>query len=113
MTETTAMDEPIQLFSKDDAGYRAWLAAHRQGYVLSIPKSYYGPLRLHHVRCSAIGQPSPLLRHTLHARKVCSDDLAALVDWAAHHGHPVSPCRLCDPPMDVSPPRSAADATPC
>jgi hypothetical protein len=113
MTETTMMDEPIQLFSKDDAGYRAWLAAHRQGYVLSIPKSYYGPLRLHHVFCSTIGQPSPLLRHTLHARKVCSDTPGPLVDWAAHHGHPVSPCRLCNPRMDVSPPRSAADATPC
>ncbi len=48
----------VCVFRDDDAGYLAWLAAHRDGYVINIERSYSATAaRMHHAGCWTINGP--------------------------------------------------------
>ena len=45
----------VREFRDDDAGYRAWIAAHPDGYVINIARSHSATeARVHHAGCRTI-----------------------------------------------------------
>ena len=83
----------------DDSGYRAWLAANPNSYVLNAhrsPKPYY--LRLHRVTCRTLSPDLPANGDswTVTYRKVC-DTRSELEAWAARQvpDGEVWPCSAC------------------
>jgi hypothetical protein len=83
----------------DDPGYRAWLLAHPDGWVLNThrhPKPRY--LILHHATCRTINRPADDRVWTGSYTKTCADRRADLEQWARTHGHAeAQPCSLCLP----------------
>lgn len=87
-------------FRDNDAGYLAWLAAHRDGYVVNIARGHYASqARLHHAGCRTISGQNPRGgAWTGPYVKVCAEDLAELDRWAIDAvGQPISPCGTCCP----------------
>lgn len=87
-------------FRDDDTAYLAWLAAHRNGYVINIARNHNATqARLHHASCRTISGQNP------HGRawtgpyvKVCAEYLAELEQWAKEIARqPISPCGTCRP----------------
>jgi len=97
-------DVPVS-FVDDDAGFLAWMAEHRSGYVLNshrTPSARY--LKLHRAACSSIAPGAEASTGagdrswTVTYRKVCATDLRALVDWgSAQVGVTPEPCKRCKP----------------
>jgi hypothetical protein len=87
----------MQIFHNDDAGYRAWLAAHPDGFVLNVPLRYRtgNEVWLHRGSCRVIARPSPYLHHTRDALKVCSPDAGAITHWAVAQDYVVLSCGFC------------------
>lgn len=90
------------LFIDDDAGYRAWISANPDGYVLSTDKPSYG--RYHRATCSAIGgggiEPSTGTAWVRgRVRKVCASELSSLMRWARQNLQidGVKNCSWCSP----------------
>lgn len=87
-------------FRDDDTGYLAWLAAHRDGYVINIAGNHNAAqARLHHASCRTISGQNP---HgggwTRSYVKVCAEHMAELEQWAIQTvGQPISPCGTCRP----------------
>lgn len=93
---------PLSLreFRNDDTGYRAWLAAYPDGYVINIGRSYNAnTARLHHARCNTInGQSQHGGALTGQYVKVCGEHKEALEQWASDHvPQPIRPCGSCHP----------------
>ncbi len=92
-------------FVDDDAGFLAWMAQHRSGYVLnSRRKPSARHLKLHRAACSSIAPGAEASTGagdrtwTVTYRKVCATDLRALVDWgSAQFGVSPDPCKRCKP----------------
>jgi hypothetical protein len=91
----------IRSFLHDDAGYLAWIAHHRGGFVVNADRTLSpGSLMLHRATCACIGGSAGRGRtRTAHYRKVCAPELDALVDWCrtdigVDPGH----CGHCRPP---------------
>ena len=83
----------------DDPVYTAWLARHRQGFVVdSMRKPTRGHLVLHRAACSMI-KPHKRARLTTGAHlKACSLESAELVAWAEEQtGTKPTPCEQCQP----------------
>lgn len=101
------------LFRDDDAGYLAWLAAHSEGYVLNIARSYNAAdARVHHVGCWAISGRSAR-GHALTGSyvKVCAGSVTAVQEWAvATVGRDIQSCGTCLPTSPISEPATAAKA---
>ena len=90
----------VDEFSDDDAGYRAWLVAHPQGYVINIARSHKATqAKLHRARCWTInGQDFHGDKWTAQWVKICADGLAELEQWANDQvGEPIRPCGICRP----------------
>jgi len=83
----------------DDPVYTAWLARHRQGFVVdSKRKPTRGHLVLHRATCSII-KPHKRARLTTGAHlKACSLECAELIEWAEEQtGTKPTPCEQCQP----------------
>jgi hypothetical protein len=90
----------VREFRDDDAGYRTWLTAHPDGYVINIAGSHCAAeARLHRVACRTINGEHP--RGGAWTRpyvKVCAGQLAELDRWAINQvGQPIPPCGTCHP----------------
>jgi hypothetical protein len=85
-------------FCGDDAGYRAWVGTHPDGYVLNAPPgARSAPPTLHRVGCAALarrsGNTGPL---TAQAVKVCGPSAEMLGAWSEARGsQPPKPCARC------------------
>lgn len=86
-------------FVDDDHGYRSWLVAHPEGWVLNThrhPKPGY--LILHHAVCRTINRPDDDRIWTGAYSKLCADIRSELEAWArAQLRAEVQPCGLCLP----------------
>jgi hypothetical protein len=89
----------MEEFIDDDTGYRAWLVANPNAYVLNAhrnPKPYY--LRLHRVGCRTLSREKPANgdNWTVTYRKVCGTRQEAEA-WARNEvsGGEVWPCSAC------------------
>ncbi len=87
-------------FRRDDAGYRAWLAAHPDGFVINTTPRYSRTyLKLHRATCPSVSRlQTGYLTWTAGTYiKVCAVTRAALEDWAHRvAGAPLQdgcPCR--------------------
>lgn len=87
-------------FRDDDAGYRAWLAAHPDGFVINVARSYSATTaRVHHAHCRTINGQNPHRgAWTGPYVKVCAQYLAELEAWAGDHvGIAIPTCGTCHP----------------
>lgn len=86
-------------FREDDAGYLAWLAAHPDGYVINIARSYNPTdARVHHAGCWTISRQMPHGGKSWTGPwvKVCAEDLAELEKWAIDQvREPIRRCGIC------------------
>ena len=87
----------MQPFRDDDSGYRQWLAAHPEGFVLNTytkPKPTY--LVLHRTSCHTIsGNPARGVRWTADYIKFCGGR-RELEEYARRDlGGAVQPCGVC------------------
>lgn len=106
------LDVAVGEFRDDDAGYLQWLAAHADGYVVNIVRSYgRSTARLHRASCWTInGQPSNGVALTGQYVKVCALQLAELDQWAIDQvGHPIARCGACHPSSPAGQGNSAAE----
>lgn len=88
----------VREFRDDDANYLAWLAAHRDGYVINILHSHNaGGARVHHAACRTINGQNPRRgRWTWPYVKVCAELEAELDRWEANHlREPILRCGTC------------------
>ncbi len=94
-TSTTA----VKIFVHDDAGYLAWLASHRSGFVVNChqkPVSTY--LMLHRATCVWINPPKFKNWTTVGYVKACAQTRDELESWAiAATGGNLQPCKSCKP----------------
>jgi hypothetical protein len=88
----------VREFRDDDAGYRAWIAAHPDGYVINIARSHSATeARVHHAGCRTINGQNPRAgTWTGPYVKVCAERLAELEQrghqpWDRHPCLPVRP----------------------
>ena len=96
--EVEAVTHLVRFFTDDDAGYLAWLADHRAGFVVNAPlgASTRG-LKLHRATCSSVSGSSTRSR-TTSCRKVCSFDADALREsCVVELGIAPEPCQRCRP----------------
>jgi hypothetical protein len=90
----------VSQFRDDDAGYLQWVTDHRDGYVLSIPRSHTrNAARLHRAACPTISGTNP---HggpwTGPYVKLCAQHLPDLQNWATETvGEHITPCGRCRP----------------
>ena len=83
--------------------YVQWLARHwEDGFVLHSNSPPHGALKLHKSRCHTIGgggSPPTYGDTWTNYPKRCSEDQAALVEWALAHGANIRelPCGTCRP----------------
>lgn len=95
-----SLESDVCEFRDDDAGYLQWLAAHPNGYVVNILRSYSpSASRLHHARCWTIqGQQSKEVALTGQYVKICAEQLAELDQWAVEQmRQPIARCGTCHP----------------
>jgi hypothetical protein len=91
-------------FRDDDDGFRAWLAAHPDGYLINIARSLNATeARVHRAGCWTIsGQNARGGGWTGLYVKVCAEHLAELEQWAIDHvGEPFPRCGACHPARRV------------
>lgn len=109
MVEERDPDADVGEFRDDDAGYLAWLAAHPEGYVLNIARSYSAnAARVHHADCWTISGEHPS-RGALTGPyvKICAEQIAELDQWTINQvGAPVVRCGTCHPPGPTAQPNS-------
>jgi hypothetical protein len=102
----------IRTFAGDDAAFRAWMEAHRQGFVLNRPgTSRAKAMTLHRVGCAVLAGHAMVGARSdgvagdngrdpdsEGAPKVCGASAVALSAWSRARGvgEPV-PCRRCHP----------------
>jgi hypothetical protein len=94
----SSADPGVRVFRDDDAGYLAWLAAHREGYVINIVRGYSVTAgRVHRAGCRTISGKNPRGgAWTGPYVKICAENLAALEQWATDQvGKQVPPCGSC------------------
>lgn len=88
----------VREFRDDDDGYLAWLALHRDGYVLNIARNHNAvDARVHHAGCPWIdGQKRRDGALTEQYIKVCAENLTELERWITDHVRTsIPPCRKC------------------
>jgi hypothetical protein len=88
-------------FTDNDAGYLAWLSTNPAGFVINTLRTpSVDNLILHRATCGTItGTPARGDQWTGQWVKVCSQELAALDDWARREvGGDLRPCGRCRPP---------------
>lgn len=93
-------------FRGDDAGFKTWLAAHPDGYVINIARSYNpADARVHHARCRTINGQNPRAgAWTGPYVKVCAEHLIELEQWASEHAEePIPACGICHSAHTVRP----------
>lgn len=82
----------------DDDGYAGWLAAHSDGYVINIQRTYNPrDARLHTAACRTITRaPARGRTFTGDWIKVCAQSAAELDEWALNNlGAVVQRCPTC------------------
>ena len=88
----------LTLFRDDDTGYRSWIRAWSDGFVLNCERTP-GPnyLVLHRATCRSITDLQPGTRtFTGEYVKVCSTKRRAVARWAQEQtGADITPCQLC------------------
>ena len=83
----------VEEFRDNDADYLAWVAAHRDGYVINIGRSGRGYARLHRATCGTITSRPPFTGPYI---KKCSTTLTDLDRWALDSGGTVPKrCGTC------------------
>jgi len=88
------------VFRDDDAGYLNWLVAHPNGHVINIARNHSATTsRVHRADCRTISGQNPHKGPwTGPYIKVCAEQLADLLQWAADNvREPISPCGTCNP----------------
>jgi hypothetical protein len=97
----------VIVFVHEDPAYRAWIARHRDGFVLDWRRdARRTPPRLHRAGCSEVRRAAGEKMHPTSGRraKACSRDAAELRDWARQDiGHAAAACELCAPEAAASP----------
>jgi hypothetical protein len=87
-------------FKDNDQGYKLWVKENPNGYVLNCLRSkspYY--LVIHRSTCHTINNLQKKAKYwTKGYRKICSNDIKTLEDWAKdkESGH-ASHCEICNP----------------
>jgi hypothetical protein len=86
-------------FVDDDLNFTRWRDTHPGGFIVNHerqPSARY--LKLHRATCSTLqGEPARGEKWTKAYAKTCSDELAALQQWAVTVGGELDRCRLCAP----------------
>jgi len=91
------MEEAMETFEDDDAGYRAWLWSHLDGYVVNAQRgSDPGEPILHRATCDTI-TPTPDRVWTGEFIKICSSQRLELDAWARSRERRLTSCVFCDP----------------
>jgi hypothetical protein len=77
----------VKVFEKKEAGYRRWMHANQNGFVLNYDVRNPGPgyLKLHHASCRTI-QPRPPRNWTNWFGKACRTSRAELETMARRWG---------------------------
>jgi hypothetical protein len=91
----------VTVFQDDDHGYRAWLAANPDGWVINIQRALNpSDARLHHGACRTItGEPTRGTTWTGPYIKICSAELSHADAWAiSYTGTTSVRCGTCKPP---------------
>lgn len=99
-------------FRSNDDGYVAWLAGHRDGFVVNIlPSCSPNGARLHRAQCRTInGRPTRGGNWTSPYMKVCADNLAEVQQWEIHQaGELIVRCGICRPAGGTGLARRAAE----
>jgi hypothetical protein len=89
------------VFQDDDDGYRAWLAANPDGWVINIHRTINpSDARLHHSACRTItGDPTHGTAWTGPYIKICTTDLSHADAWAVSYtGTAIVRCGTCQSP---------------
>jgi len=99
-------DSDLSFFDGDDAAYRAWLAANRDGYVLNTRRRIDpGYMVLHRAGCYSISRYADNAPEGAFTErgyiKVCASELDAMRDWVRSNGRPdgsfSKECGICRP----------------
>src|SRR5438270_5149668 len=87
----------MKTFQDDDAGYRSWLYANMQGYVVNALRgSNPGEPVLHRAACDTI-TPTPDKSWPAEYIKICFDHRFELESSARTHGRRLTSCEFCAP----------------
>ena len=88
---------PVETFQDDDAGYRAWIWANLDGFVVNAQRGANpGEPVLHRATCDTI-TPTPDREWTTQYVKICSTKRFELDSWARSHDRRLTACVFCDP----------------
>jgi hypothetical protein len=89
----------VQIFVRNDTGYLAWLASHRDGFVVNChEKPVANYLMLHRATCAWINPPKFKNWTTVGYIKACSPTVDDLDSWAlAATGGRLRHCKSCKP----------------
>ncbi|WP_082702937.1 SIMPL domain-containing protein [Mycobacterium sp. IS-1496] len=102
-------------YRDDDAGYLAWCANHRDGFVINILRRYSAKqARVHRADCWTLsGAETKKGALTGTNVKVCAGRLADLEQWAVNQvGHPIQRCGTCFPGGSAAQPVSPEGTEP-
>lgn len=86
----------VSWYVDNEDGYRDWLAANPDGFVLNttrVPSAPY--LILHRSSCRTINRPADQRAWTHDYGKACANTRSAIEAWARVTTGGVSECRLC------------------
>ena len=87
----------MQIFQDDEQGYRAWLWANLNGFIVNAQRgSNPGEPVLHRATCDTI-TPTPDKDWTRDYIKICSTDRHELDAWARAQERRLTLCTACDP----------------
>jgi hypothetical protein len=112
----------IKQFEDDEPGYRSWIGANPNGYLINILRSLNAnTARLHRATCWTIDPRRPGA-WTGEYMKICSPTLDELDEWATNRtGGPIVRCGTCWPgahtstragrPVSRRPAKAAATST--
>ena len=96
MTQATGAGKDLIHFEDDDDGFRRWVEANPNGYVVNSYRSpTAGYLKLHRVSCSHLKLDSAS-NLTADYMKTCSNSLKTIKTWAKERlDAELQPCHFC------------------
>ena len=77
----------MEIFEKNEGGYRDWIESHQDGYVLNTDNGGRGStdVKLHRATCRWIIPTDDGRQRTVNYIKVCSTDESEVTDWACRN----------------------------
>lgn len=86
----------MQSFHNDDSAYLKWMDEHDNAFVLNAETAPKGTAMIHTSRCWRVNYSTQRYNRTS-SKKVCSESLDELQDWARASALDVKECGNCKP----------------